>query len=84
MSFRRTVLVQIVVSIPLGLSLISLGVETNILPSVVLVVQVGVLLGFFIHHLKLLDWFIVDLLCLLIIIVRYLSCLILTNKSLVV
>lgn len=66
MSFRRTVLVQIVVSIPLRLSLISLGVETNILSSVVLVVRVGV----FIHHLKLLDWFIVVLLCLLIIIVR--------------
>lgn len=70
MSFRRTVLVQIVVSIPLRLSLISLGVETNIVPSVVLVVQAGVLLDVFIHPLKLLDWFIVDLLCLLIVIVR--------------
>jgi hypothetical protein len=70
MSFRRTVLVQIVVSIPLRLSLISLSVETNILPSVVLVVRVGFLLGVLIHHLKLLDWFIVDLLGLLIIIVR--------------
>ena len=70
MSFRRTVLVQIVVSIPLRLSLISLGVETNNLPSIVLVVRVRVLLGVFIHHLKLLDWLIVVLLGLRIIIVR--------------